>query len=105
MSMHLVWKDNKFLSYMGWLMVLVTIEVVNLLGLTVLRVWLVVVMMIRSYRYWVYRGLVNVIDKGGGEHDGGWRSWRGLFMMGLSSGSVMMGVCLIQGSGWEMVFA
>ena len=27
--------------------------------------------------------VVNVIDKGGGEHDGGWRSWRGF--------------------GWEMV--
>ena len=59
MSMHLVWKDNKLLSYRGWVMVLVNREEVNMMGLTVLRVEQV--MMIRGYRYLVYRGLVKVI--------------------------------------------
>ena len=31
-----------------------------------------IIMMIMGYRYLVDRGLVNVIDKGGGEYDGGW---------------------------------
>jgi hypothetical protein len=51
--------DNKFLSNMGWLMVLVAREEVNMFSLTVLRVWLF--MMTRGYRYLVYRGLVKVI--------------------------------------------
>ena len=51
-SIYLVWMDYKGLGYRG------LETVVN--------------MMIRCYRYLVYRGVVNVIDKAGGECDGGW---------------------------------
>ena len=76
MSEYLVWMDYKGLGYRGLETVVVTREEVNIMGLTVLRVWLF--MMMRGYRYLVYRGLVNC-DKGGGEHVGGWRSWGGLY--------------------------
>ena len=59
MSMNLVWVGNKFLGYRGLVTVFVTREEVNMMVLSVLRVWLV--MMNRGYRYLVYRGLVNVI--------------------------------------------
>ena len=57
-SIYLVWTDYKRLGYRGLETVVVTREEVN--------------MMIRGYRYLVYRGVVNVIDKAGGECDGGW---------------------------------
>ena len=49
-----------FGDYMGLETVVVAKEEVN--------------MMIKGYRYLVYMGLVNVMDKGGGEHVGWWRS-------------------------------
>ena len=55
MSIYLVWMDYKCFGYRG--LETVTREEVN--------------MVIRGYRYLVYRGVVNVIDKGGGECDGG----------------------------------
>jgi hypothetical protein len=58
LSIYLVWMDYKGLGYRGLETVVVTREEVN--------------MMIRGYRYLVYRGVVNVIDKAGGECDGGW---------------------------------
>ena len=58
MSMNLVWMGNKFLGYRGLVTVLVTREEVNMMGLSTLRLWLVMVN--RGYRYLVYRGLVNI---------------------------------------------
>jgi hypothetical protein len=58
MSIYLVWRDYKCLGYRGLETVVVSREEVK--------------MMLRGYRYLVYRGLVNVIDKEGGECDGGW---------------------------------
>ena len=51
LSMYLIWMDYKCLGYRGLETVVVTREEVN--------------MMIRGYRFLVYRGLVTVIDKGG----------------------------------------